>query len=254
MADDLDRDMVNDEMASGEGSEQVGGDVSSPGEDVSGPAEVAGDAVLDVDSAAFAGPEEAAAESASQASEEAPQAEEVPKEWYVLKVQVNREDSIRDGLERRVKLAGLEEYFGRILVPAEKVTEVRGGRKRTTRRKLLPGYIIVQMVINDDTWFVVRETPGVGDFTGSAGKPTPMEPHEVQRLLATEEVGKKDEPKIKIGFKVGDRVKINNGTFENFEGDVHAIDDTNGIVWVMINIFGRSTPVRFEYWQIEAAG
>jgi transcriptional antiterminator NusG len=107
--------------------------------------------------------------------------------------------------------------------------------------------------INDDTWFLVRETPGIGDFTGAVGKPTPMLPHEVERILASSQEEKEDKaPKPKIGFRSGDQVKINEGTFENFEGEVEAIDETSGRVTVMINIFGRSTPVELEYWQIES--
>ncbi len=172
-------------------------------------------------------------------------------DWYILKVQSNREDSIRDGLMRRVAIAGLEYYIGQIIVPTEKVTEFKGGKKRVMKRKLYPGYLVVQMEINDDTWFLVRETPGIGDFTGAAGHPTAMEPHEVSRILAKQEEKQDEAPKLKIAFSTGDRIKINEGTFENFEGEVHTIDETNGRVTVMINIFGRSTPVELEYWQIE---
>lgn len=172
-------------------------------------------------------------------------------DWYILKVQSNREESIRDGLLRRVAIAGLDSYFGKIIVPIEKVTEVKGGKKRIVKRKLYPGYLVVQMEINDDTWFLVRETPGIGDFTGAAGKPTPMLAHEVARIVTDMEEKTEEAPKLQIGFQVGDRVKINEGTFENFEGEVEAIDTTSGHVTVMINIFGRSTPVELEYWQIE---
>ncbi|MEA1949999.1 MAG: transcription termination/antitermination protein NusG [Planctomycetota bacterium] len=174
------------------------------------------------------------------------------KQWYILKVQSNREDSIREGLQRRVAIAGLDQYFGDIIVPIEKVTEVKGGKKRIVKRKLYPGYLVVQMEINEDTWFLVRETPGIGDFTGAAGKPTPMMPHEVARIVSTQEEKTDQAPKLKIAFKLGDRVKINEGTFENIEGEVDTIDETSGRVTVMINIFGRSTPVELEYWQIEA--
>jgi len=181
---------------------------------------------------------------------EEPKSEEM--DWYILKVQSNREDSIREGLLRRVAIAGLQRYFGDVIVPTEKVTEFKGGKKRVTKRKLYPGYLVIQMEINDDTWFLVRETPGIGDFTGAAGRPTPMLPHEVSRILVRQEEKSEKAPKLKIGFSPGDQVKINEGTFENFEGEVDAIDETNGRVTVMINIFGRSTPVELEYWQIEA--
>ncbi len=173
-------------------------------------------------------------------------------DWYILKVQSNREESIREGLRRRIAIAGYEHLFGEIIIPTEKITEVKGGKKRTYKRKLYPGYLVVQMEINEDTWFLVRETPGIGDFTGAGGHPTPMNPREVQSILAKQEEKPDQQEKVKINFHVGDRVKIKEGTFENFEGEVSSIDETNGRVTVLINIFGRSTPVDIEYWQIEA--
>ncbi|MBN1394056.1 MAG: transcription termination/antitermination factor NusG [Pirellulales bacterium] len=173
-------------------------------------------------------------------------------DWYILKVQSNREESIREGLLRRVAIAGLDYYFDEVIVPTEKVTEFKGGKKKVIKRKLYPGYLVVHMEINDDTWFLVRETPGIGDFTGAAGRPSPMLPHEVERIVVKHEEKSEKAPKLKIAFNQGDRVKIKEGTFENFEGEVDAIDETNGRVTVMINIFGRSTPVELEYWQIEA--
>lgn len=198
-------------------------------------------------------PADAVAETQAETAETA---EDEPKsenmDWYILKVQSNREDSIREGLLRRVAIAGLGSFFGQAIVPTEKVTEFKGGKKRVTKRKLYPGYLVVEMEINDDTWFLVRETPGIGDFTGAAGHPTPMLPHEVSRILSKQEEKSEKAPKLKIGFNPGDQVKINEGTFENFEGEVDSIDQTNGQVTVMINIFGRSTPVTLEYWQIES--
>ncbi|MEX1223464.1 MAG: transcription termination/antitermination protein NusG [Pirellulales bacterium] len=173
-------------------------------------------------------------------------------DWYILKVQSNRESSVASALERRVKLAGLENYFDQILVPVEKITEFKGGKKKIVKRKKYPGYIVVRMALNDDSWFVVRETAGIGDFTGSAGRPSPMLPNEVSQIVEKPEVeGTEEQPRLSIPFKLGDRVKINEGTFENFEGDVETIDTTNGRVIVMINIFNRTTPVELEYWQIE---
>lgn len=185
------------------------------------------------------------------AAGESGEEESKKKDWYILKVQSNREDAIAEGLQRRVAIAGLQDYFGEIIVPTEMVTEFKNGKKRVVKRKLYPGYIVVNMAINDDTWFLVRDTPGIGDFTGAGGKPIPMQTHEVSKLIAKQEEKTEEQPRLKISFKAGDRVKINEGTFENFEGEVENIDETNGRVTVMINIFGRSTPVELEYWQIE---
>ena len=178
--------------------------------------------------------------------------------WYILKVQSNRERSIADALKRKVRVEGLEKYFAKtpdgdiqIIVPTEKVTEFKAGKKKIVERKLYPGYIVVHMHINDDTWFAVRETSGIGDFTGAGGKPSPMLPHEVARIVQTEEEESDEAPKLDIKFKVADRVKVKDGTFEGFEGEVGTIDAQSGKVQVMISIFGRSTPVELEYWQVE---
>lgn len=177
------------------------------------------------------------------------------KDWYILKVQVNREDSIRAALLRRIKIEGLEELFDEIVVPTEDVAEFnKSGKRKIVRRKLYPGYILVHMVVNDDTWFLVRETPGVGDFTGSSGKPTPMNARDVERILrlgvAQEDRG--GQIKTAIPFKVSDRVRVKDGHFQNFEGEVDSIDEANGRITVMINIFNRSTPVELEHWQVES--
>jgi transcriptional antiterminator NusG len=173
------------------------------------------------------------------------------KHWYILKVQSNREDSIREALMRRIAMQGMGGWFGDVIVPKEQVTEFKGGKKRVVWRKLYPGYILVNMILNDETWYLVRETGGIGDFTGSGGRPSPMLPQDVAKLLNKAEKKADEAPRLKIAFKKGDRVKINEGTFENFEGEVEAIDEANGRVTVMLSIFGRSTPVDIEYWQIE---
>jgi transcriptional antiterminator NusG len=172
--------------------------------------------------------------------------------WYILKVQSNRERSIAEAVERKIKVEGLDRYFDQVIVPTEKVTEFKGGKKKIVERKLYPGYIVVHMHINDDTWFAVRETSGVGDFTGAGGKPTPMLPHEVAKIIQTETEETQETPKLDIKFAKGDKVKVKEGNFESFEGEVGSIDEASGRVTVMINIFGRSTPVELEYWQIEA--
>jgi len=190
-------------------------------------------------------------ELSDEEAKEVPDSESLPMDWYILKVQSNREASISDALRRRVKVAGLDDSFDQIIVPVEMVTEFKGGKKKIVKRKLYPGYIVVHMIINDITWFLVRETPGIGDFTGSVGRPTPMSPNEVARIIPKDDDVESDEPKLQIGVDLGERVKITDGTFDNFEGEVDQIDRTNGRVTVMINIFGRSTPVELEYWQIE---
>ncbi len=171
--------------------------------------------------------------------------------WYVLKVQTNRENSIRKSLERRIAREGLEEYFGEIIIPTERIVETKGGKKKVREQKLYPGYVMIQMVLNDETWYLVRDTSGVGDFTGAAGKPHPMDESEVERMLGLEQQKEEEPTKVKIEFRVGDVVKITTGPFETFEGEIDSIDEATGKISVLIEIFGRPTPVELEYHEVE---
>ena len=172
--------------------------------------------------------------------------------WYVLKVQSSREDTIRDALQRRVKIQGLGLYFGQIVVPTEKTTEIRNNKKKIVERKSYPGYIMIEMELNEKTWFTVRETPGVGDFVGAHGQPTKMTEAEVNQMLGQQTAAETEAaPKVRIDVERGDRVKIKDGPFENFEGTVEEVILQRGLVKVMLIIFNRPTPVDLEYWQIE---
>ncbi len=173
------------------------------------------------------------------------------KEWFVLKVASNREKSVYNALLRRIKQEGLEEFFGEIVIPTEKVAETKGGKKRVTEVKLFPGYIMIHMVLNDDTWYLVRDTNGVGDFTGAVGRPLPMQDDEIAKMLQQEESVDEKEVRHKINMTVGETVKITDGPFEAFEGTVEAIDEEHGKVTVLVEIFGQSTPVELEHGQME---
>jgi transcriptional antiterminator NusG len=178
------------------------------------------------------------------------------RQWYILKIAVNREDSIRDALIRRLKREGLDRYFGDIVIPTEDVVEFTKNQKRkVVKKKLYPGYLLVHMHVNDATWFVVRETPGIGDFTTSGGKPAPMAQKDVDKILRTSKPAESEDVtsvKMAIPFKKGDRVRVKEGYFQNSEGDVEAIDESNGRVTVLLTIFGRNTPVEIDHWHIEA--
>ena len=172
-------------------------------------------------------------------------------DWYVLKVQTNREASIRAAIERRVERDGLADSFGRVIIPTEKVFESRSGKRCVKDRKMFPGYLFIEMTMSDDAWYLVRDISGVGDFTGSMGKPQPMSVIEVERMLGNA-VGEEDEPKkFLIEFRPGDAVKVNSGPFEAFDGTVESVDETSGNIAVLIEIFGRPTPIEFEYHELE---
>jgi transcriptional antiterminator NusG len=180
-----------------------------------------------------------------------------PTRWFVLRVPSNLENRMRDKLVQRLKTAALEGVVPNVLVPTETVSEIKGGKKKVVQRKLYPGYLMVEMHLDDEgripeaVWFLIRETTGIGDFVGADRVPVPMDDHEVERILSG--MRKTDErPALRINFKVGDRVKINEGPFESYNGVVDEVNDAKGLVRVIVTIFGRETPVELEYWQVEA--
>lgn len=176
-------------------------------------------------------------------------------QWFVLRVASNKEEQVRDALARKMEIENVPSV-GRIMVPIEQVKRIRAGKQRVLKRKLYPGYVFMELDpkedgrIPDDAWYIIKETMGVGDFIGTEGVPTPMRDTDVARML--KEVEKpEDTPNIKVEFEKGDVVKIREGAFENFEGTVDSIDTERGVVRVIVTIFGRSTPLDIEYWQIE---
>ena len=176
--------------------------------------------------------------------------------WYVLRVAANKEEHVKEALLQKVQKNNLTDVVGRIEVPVEQIKRIRGHKQTVHKRKLYPGYVFMEMEPTEDgrvsekTWFIIKETSGVGDFIGTEGVPTPMRDTEVAKMLL--EAEKPEEaPSIKVEFKKGDLIKIREGAFENFEGTVDSIDPERGIVKVIVTIFGRSTPLDIEYWQIE---
>jgi transcriptional antiterminator NusG len=176
------------------------------------------------------------------------------KRWYVVKVQSGREESIKEAIERRVKIEGLEEYYGQIIIPVERVTEMRNSKRVVKERKLYPGYLMVEVEYNDRILYLFRETSGVGDFVGGSVNraPPPMPPREVERMLGTQGQIQKEGPiAAKPQFERGDRVKVRDGTFAGMEGEVKEILEALSRVRVELTIFGRPVPVELEYWQVE---
>src|SRR5579862_5528559 len=177
-------------------------------------------------------------------------------QFFVLRVASNKEDRVREALARKVKIEALEAVVGRILVPTERVRSMKEGKRRDTERKLYPGYVFIELkldpngMIPEKVWFMIKETDGVGDFIGSNGKPTPMSPTDQAKMEA--EADRPDEaPKLDAQFKKGDAVKVTDGAFINFEGNVDELIPDKGMVRIITTIFGRPTPLELEYWQIE---
>lgn len=178
-------------------------------------------------------------------------------DWYVLRVASNKEEQVRKALERKVTIEALERQIGRILVPTVKEKRMRGRQARVHHRKLYPGYVFVEMAteadgsIPESIWFMIKETTGVGDFIGSDGKPIKMEEHDIAAILAVALKSEEDVGLSGMSFKKGDLAKVTEGSFENFEGTIDGVDESRGMVTVLLTIFGRSTPVEVEYWQVE---
>jgi transcription termination/antitermination protein NusG len=188
----------------------------------------------------------------------APPAPEIPdnKRWYVVKVQSGREESIKEAIERRVKIEGLAEYFGKIIIPVERVTEMSRGKRVVKERKLYPGYLMVNLEFNDRMLYLFRETSGVGDFVGGSFNkpPPPMSAKEVERLEKSQMAPEERTPdQTKSPFEKGDHVKVKDGTFAGMEGSVKDILEHKGAVVVELTIFGRPVPVELEYWQVDEA-
>ena len=176
--------------------------------------------------------------------------------WYVLRVAANKEVQVRKSLAQKVEKEGLGDIIGRVEVPVEQIKRIRGNKQTVHKRKLYPGYVFMEMQATEDgrvpekAWFLIKGTAGVGDFIGTEGVPTPMRDTDVAKMLLEAE-RPEEAPSIKVEFQKGDQIKIREGAFENFEGVVDSIDTERGIVKVIVTIFGRSTPLDIEYWQIE---
>src|SRR5512143_244750 len=170
------------------------------------------------------------------------------REWYAIHTYSGYEDSVARRLNQRVESLGFEGKIFNILVPKEKKIRVKGGKREVVEEKIYPGYVLVEMIVSDDSWYVVRNTPSVTGFIGAGTTPTPLARSEVDGLLARMGV---EEPKYKVDVQVGERVKISDGPFKDFDGKVSEVDMEKGRVKVLVTIFGRETPVELDFLQMK---
>jgi len=173
------------------------------------------------------------------------------KNWYVVHTYSGYENKVKANLEKRVESMGMADKIFRVVVPEEEETEIKNGKKKVVKRKVFPGYVLVELVMTDDSWYVVRNTPGVTGFVGSAGsgsKPTPLLPEEVTVLLKRMGV---DEKRVDVDYEIGETVRVKEGPFANFTGSVEEMDKDKSKLKVLVNMFGRDTPVELELTQIE---
>lgn len=173
--------------------------------------------------------------------------------WYVIHAYSNYENQVKRSLEERIKRSGLDQYFGKILVPTEEVVEMRMGQQRKSERKFFPGYVLVQMELNDDTWHLVKEVPRVlGFIGGTSDKPAPISDAEAEAILSRVEEGA-SKPRPKVLFEVGEVVRVVEGPFKDFNGVVEEVNYEKNRLRVSVLIFGRSTPVELDFSQVEKA-
>ncbi len=210
--------------------------------------------------AAFAGvsdqPEEAEAGQSEAAAEEDSESSDLMEEeddgraWYVVHCYSGYENKVRHNLEQRIDTMGMKDKIFDVVVPTEEEIEVKEGKRRTVERRVFPGYILVNMIMTEESWYVVRNTPGVTGFVGMGSQPIPLRPEEVAQIIKRMEA---EAPRIKVTFKSGERVRIIDGPFNDFRGTVSEIDMERAKVRVMVNFFGRETPVELDFLQVEKA-
>jgi transcriptional antiterminator NusG len=177
-----------------------------------------------------------------------PPEEEDGREWYVVHCYSGYENKVRHNLEQRIETMGMKDEIFDVVVPTEEEVEVKDGKRRTIERRVFPGYILVNMILTEESWYVVRNTPGVTSFVGMGNEPVPLRPEEVAQIIKRMEA---DAPRIKVTFKQGERVRIIDGPFNDFRGTVDEIDMERAKVRVMVNFFGRETPVELDFLQVE---
>ena len=225
---------MSDFMADADETEAVQPEPENPVEPEAEPTEVGGRAG-DVE------PAESEAQAAAAPAEDG-------RNWYVIHGYSGYENKVRHNLEQRIESMGMKDRIFDVIVPTEEEIEVKDGKRRTVERRVFPGYILVQMYMSEDSWYVVRNTPGVTGFVGMGNTPTPLRPEEVQQILKRMEA---EAPKIKVTYKPGQKVRIIDGPFNEFVGTVAEIDMDRAKVRVMVSFFGRETPVEVDFLQVE---
>jgi len=184
------------------------------------------------------------------AIEPEPEPDDDPSDWFVVHCYSGYENKVRHNLEQRIETMGMKDMIFDVVVPTQEEIEVRDGKRRTVERHIFPGYVLVNMILTEESWYVVRNTPGVTGFVGMGNNPTPLRPEEVAQIVKRMEA---DAPTVKVTFKVGERVRIVDGPFNDFRGVVSEIDMERTKVRVMVSFFGRETPVELDFLQVEKA-
>jgi len=169
------------------------------------------------------------------------------RRWYVIHTYSGYENKVKQNLMHRIETMEMGDQIFRVIVPTEEEIEIKNGQRRTVQKKVFPGYVLVQMRMTEDSWYVVRNTPGVTSFVGHGNRPTPLEEDEVKKILRQME---EEAPKVRVSYQVGQAIKITDGPFTDFEGTVDAIDHERGRVRVLVSFFGREAPIELDFLQV----
>ncbi len=172
------------------------------------------------------------------------------KQWYVIHTQTGYEDKVKSALEGAIKSGITKDLVAQVMIPTEQVSEVKGGKKKISQRKFFPGYVLIEMELTDESWYVIRNIPGVSGFVGAGSRPVPLKESEIKTILKQAEAAK-ERPIPKVMFEKGENVRVTDGPFVNFNGIVEEMNLAKGKIKVMISIFGRAAPVELETWQVE---
>jgi transcription termination/antitermination protein NusG len=172
------------------------------------------------------------------------------KHWYVIHTQTGYEDRVKTAIESKMKVGLVKDSIAQVLIPIEQVSEIKAGKKKISQRKLFPGYILVEMELNDENWYLIRNITGVTGFVGAGAKPIPLQADEIDMILRQAKDAK-EKPTPKVVFEKGENVRVTDGPFTNFNGSIEEANLAKGKIKVMISIFGRATPVELETWQVE---
>ncbi len=172
------------------------------------------------------------------------------KQWYVIHTQTGYEDRVKTSLEGKAKADSFKDLISQVLIPVEQVSEVKAGKKKISQRKFFPGYLLVEMELTDETWYLVKSIPGVTGFVGAGSRPLPLKGDEIDTILKQAKEAK-EKPTPKVIFEKGESVRVTDGPFTNFNGNIEEVNLAKGKVKIMISIFGRATPVELETWQVE---
>jgi transcriptional antiterminator NusG len=186
----------------------------------------------------------------TQPDSAAPEAHSDNRQWFVIHCYSGYENKVRKNLEQRIETMAMKDKIFDVVIPTQEEIEVRDGKRRTVERYVFPGYVLVNMILEEESWFVVRNTPGVTGFVGMGDEPTPLRPEEVTAILRRME---DEAPTYKVSYKAGDRVRIIDGPFNDFRGTVDEINMERSKIRVMVNFFGRETPVELDFLQVEKA-